>query len=138
MPKSFKATYPSTRVVIDCTELYIEMASSVHSQSATYSNYKLYNTAKQLVGITRAGSLSFLSDLYAGLTSDKQATVDCKTLQLLEAGDSVMADKGFDIDHDLPAGKTLNILPFQKGKDYLEPQEAIDTRCIASVRIHVE
>jgi len=138
MPKSFKATYPSTRVVIDCTELYIEMASSVRSQSATYSNYKHYNTAKGLLGITPAESISFVSDLYAGRTSDKQATVDCKILQLLEAGDSVMADKGFDIDHDLPAGTTLNIPPFLKGKDYLEPQEEIDTRCIASVRIHVE
>ena len=49
-----------------------------------------------------------------------------------------MADKGFDIDHDLPAGTTLNIPPFLQGKDYLEPQEEIDTRCIASVRIHVE
>ena len=68
-----------------------------------------------------------VSDLYAGRTSDKQATVDCKILQLLEAGDSVMADNGFDIDHDLPAGTTLNIPPFLKGKDYLEPQEEIDT-----------
>ena len=104
----------------------------------TYSNYKHYNTAKGLVGITPAGSISFVSDLYAGRTSDKQATVDCKILQLLKAGDSVMADKGVDIDHDLPAGTTLNIPPFLKGKDYLEPQEEIDTRCIASVRIHVE
>ena len=49
-----------------------------------------------------------------------------------------MADKGFDNDHDLPAGTTLNIPRFLKGKDYLEPQEESDTRCIASVRIHVE
>ena len=138
MPKSFKTAYPSTRLVIDCTELYIEMASSVRSQSATYSNYKHHNTAKGLVGITPAGSISFVSDLYAGRTSDKQATVDCKILQLLETGDSVMADKGFNIADDLPHGTSLNIPPFLRGKDHLEPQEEIDTRCIASVRIHVE
>ena len=49
MPKSFKATYPSTRVVIDCTELYIEMASSVCSQSATVRKTKLKWTSIILI-----------------------------------------------------------------------------------------
>ena len=40
MPESFKKMYPSTRVVIDCTEIFIEMPSSFRSQSVTYSSYK--------------------------------------------------------------------------------------------------
>ena len=107
MPGCFKDSYPTTRVIIDCTELFIEKASSVRSQSATFSHYKQYNTAKGVVGISPSGIISFVSDLYAGRTSDKQATVDCGILTLLDSGDSIMADRGFEIDHSLlPTGVT--------------------------------
>ena len=95
MPGCLKDSYPTTQVIIDCTELFIEKASSVRSQSATLSHYKHYNTAKGLVRISPSGLISFVSDLYAGRTSDKQATVDCGILNLLEPGDSIMADTGF-------------------------------------------
>ena len=107
MPNFFKESYPSTRVIIDCTEIYIEKPSSVRSQSATYSSYKHFNTAKGLLGITPAGAVSFVSDLYTGRTSDKKATQNSKLYALLENGDSVMADKGFDIENDLPEGVSL-------------------------------
>ncbi len=86
---------PTTRVAIDCTEIFIEKASSVRSQSATFSTYKHHNTAKALLGIT---------DLYVGRTSDKQATNDYGIIKLLEEGDSVMADKSLDISDDLLHG----------------------------------
>ncbi|XP_065062453.1 uncharacterized protein LOC135689233 [Rhopilema esculentum] len=109
MPNCFKETYPSTRVIIDCTELYIERPSSLRSQNATYSNYKHYNTAKGLLGISPAGAVSFVSELYTGRTSDKNATRNSQLYGLLEKGDSVMADRGFDIESDLPEGVGLNI-----------------------------
>eukprot|EP00112_Aurelia_sp_Birch-Aquarium-sp1_P002126 Seg1231.5 transcript_id=Seg1231.5/GoldUCD/mRNA.D3Y31 product="hypothetical protein" protein_id=Seg1231.5/GoldUCD/D3Y31 len=137
MPICFKETYASTRVIIDCTEIYIEKPSSVRSQSATYSNYKHYNTAKGLLGITPAGAVSFVSDLYTGRTSDRKATQNSKLYMLLEDGDSVMADKGFDIEHDLPQGVTLNIPPFLRGKEHLSAQEETETRQIVAVRIHI-
>jgi hypothetical protein len=40
MPQASKDAYPNTRVIIDCTEIYIEMPTSFRSQSATYSSYK--------------------------------------------------------------------------------------------------
>ena len=138
MPNCFKETYPSTRVIIDCTELYIERPSSLRSQSATYSNYKHYNTAKGLLGISPAGAVSFVSELYTGRTSDKNATRNSQLYGLLEKGDSVMADRGFDIESDLPEGVGLNIPPFMRGKEHLSLGEEIETRQIASVRIHVE
>ena len=112
MPACFKESYPTTRVIIDCTEIYIERPSSLRSQSATYSNYKHYNTVKGLLGIAPSGAVSFVSDLYTGRTSDKKATSDCKLYSLLEAGDSIMADKGFGIEDDLPNGVALNIPHF--------------------------
>jgi hypothetical protein len=50
-------------------------------------------------------------NIYAGNTSDKQLTNDCGILKLLEPGDEVMADRGFEIENDLPPGVSLNIPP---------------------------
>ena len=50
-----------------------------------------------------------------------------------------MADRGFDIEDDLILlGVKLNISPFLRGKDQLSTYELVETRCIASLRIHVE
>ena len=58
---------------------------------------------------------------------------------LLETRDHVMADRGFDIEDDLYArGVKLNIPPFLCGKVQLDCSELIETRQIASLRIHVE
>ena len=59
-------------------------------------------------------------------------------MDLLEEGDSIMVDKGFEIADDLPKGVTLNIPPFLRGNDHLSIEEETETRRIASVRIHVE
>lgn len=57
MPESFKAKYPSTRVIIDCTELFIQSSSSLINQSLTFSSYKHHTTVKYLVGISPSGVL---------------------------------------------------------------------------------
>lgn len=63
MPQNFKDSYPQTRVIIDCNELFTEMSSSLRSQSKTYSYYQHHNTAKGLVGIEPSGMITFVSDL---------------------------------------------------------------------------
>ncbi len=138
MPQAFKDTYPNTRVIIDCTEIYIEMPTSFRSQSATYSSYKNHNTAKGLIGISPAGYPTFISELYTGRSSDKQVTNDCGIFNLLEPGDDVMADRGFDIEDDMPSGVGLNIPPFLNGADQLSVTDESRTRKIAAVRVHVE
>ena len=139
MPSCFKLNYPKTRVIIDCTEIYIEMPSSCRSQSITFSSYKNHNTAKGLIGISPSGYPSFVSSLYAGRTSDKKITFDCGILNLLEPGDELMADRGFDIEANMPNGVTLNIPPFlSNDQPQLSAEEEVATRKIASVRVHVE
>ena len=59
-------------------------------------------------------------------------------MKLLEDEDSVMADKGFEIESDLPNGISLNIPPLLHNKENLSLEEETETRRIASVRIHVE
>ncbi len=66
----------------------------------TFSNYKNDNTYKAL-------------KLYPGSISDKELTRQSGILDLLEPGDSIMADKGFDREQYLiPLGVKLNIPPF--------------------------
>ena len=76
LPRSF-SKYPNTRVIIDCTEMYIEKPTSPYAQRATWSEYKGHNTIKALVGITPSGYFSFLSKFWTGSTSD---TVDTYNL----------------------------------------------------------
>ena len=102
---------------------FLEMPSSVRSQSATYSSYKHHNTAKGLIGIAPSGAISFVSALYAGRCSNKAITKDCGILSLLKSGDSIMADKGFAIENDLPEGTELNIPPFLRDNAFLSIAE---------------
>lgn len=79
-----------------------------------------------------------MSDLSGGNISDKELTAQSGLLDCLEEGDSVMADRGFNIG-DLLAGKNviLNIPP--KLTDLqLSENDCVVTRRIASVRVHVE
>ena len=46
MPACFKAHYLLTRVIIDCTEIFIQMPSSFRAQSQTYSQYKITTQLK--------------------------------------------------------------------------------------------
>ena len=98
MPTQFKDIYPATRVIIDCTELFIDTPSSLNIQSSTWSSYKHHYTFKGLVGISPTGACTFVSSLYV---SDQELTRCCGVLDLVQSGDSVMADKGFDISYDL-------------------------------------
>lgn len=139
MPDEFKRHYPSTRCVIDCTEIKIEQPSDPDLQRVTWSSYKNHNTLKGLVAITPDGCLSFVSKLYGGSVSDREVTQKCGFLDLLEPGDSVMADKGFTIADLLEQrGASLNIPPFLEKKDQLTADETVATRRIAKLRIHVE
>ena len=138
MPTCFKELYPSTRVILDCTEIFLEMPTSCRSQPATFSNYKHHSTAKGLIGIAPNGAVTFVSDLYAGRVSDRKITADSGIYTLLEPGDSVMVGRGFELDGDLPEGVSLNIPPFMRGKTQLSMQEETETLRIASARAHVE
>lgn len=139
MPESFRKTYPSTRVIIDCTELYTEKPSSLLLNSQLYSNYKSNHTFKSLIGISPHGAVTFISPLYTGAMSDVEITRLSGLVDLCESGDSVMADKGFTIKNMLePKGVGLNIPPFLGEKGRFSMAEVEATELIASVRIHVE
>lgn len=137
MPDAFSC-YASTRVIIDATEFPIEKPSKPDIQATTWSSYKNRNTLKVLVGCSPNGVLTFLSDVYGGRITDKEITRRSGLTAKLESGDTIMADRGFEIDDMLPEGVRCNIPPFLGGRDQLEPLEVLETRRIATLRIHVE
>ena len=148
MPKKFKEDYSNNIIIIDCTELKIQCPSSLVLQSQSYSNYKSTNTLKSLVGADPKGGFMFVSQLYTGSISDKQIVTRSGFLELLsskkevsevEDRDSIMADKGFDIEEDLKnIGLQSNIPPFLKEKPQFNENEVIRTQTIAKHRVHVE
>ena len=114
LPRSFKR-YPNTRIIIECTEMFIEKPTSPYAQRATWSDYKEHNTIKALVGITPSGYFSFLYAFWTGSTTDRRITQESGLVDLLEEGDAVMADRGFNIRDILTKKKVyLNIPPFSK------------------------
>ena len=118
MPESFKKTYPSTRCILDYTELFCQWPGTLSVQSSLYSHYKHHPTYKGLVGIAPSGAITFVSQLYPGSASDKEIVLKSGTLEtsLWDDNDSVMADRGFLIKDDLEKiGVSLNIPAFLGG-----------------------
>ena len=61
MPADFKEKFPTTRVIIDCTEVRCEMPSSLLLNSELFSSYKNHVTLKGLVGIAPSGAIPFIT-----------------------------------------------------------------------------
>lgn len=57
---------------------------------------------------------------------------------MFQAGDLVLADKGFMIHDLMPRGVSLNMPPFLAGKAQFSKEEARFCKEIATCRIHVE
>ena len=139
MPEDFKAKYPNTRVIIDCTEIRCQMPSSLLLNSELFSNYKNNTTLKGLVGISPAGAVTFISQLYTGSISDRSIVERSGILDLpFDDKDCVMADKGFTISDLLPFGVVLNIPPFLGQAGQMSAEQVVQTQQIAGLRIHVE
>ncbi len=140
LPHAFKVKYPTTYIIIDASELFLETPTDLALQSSTWSNYKQHNTAKYLIGVTPNGAVTFASPAFVGSISDPELTRCSGLLLKLEGKQniSVMADRGFTIRDQLHLGIELNIPPFLDGRKQLPVEAVQQGRSIASLRIHVE
>ena len=141
MPEYFKEKLPNTTVIIDCTEIAVEEPESLHAKAVYCSDYKHHNTYKALVGITPAGGLSFVSELFPGSISDREIVSRCVILNPIfwDKDDEIMADKGFTIRDLLDEiGVKLNIAIFLEGRQKFSAQQLIINQEISSLRIHVD
>ena len=139
MPMAFRKHYPRCVVIIDCFEVFLDRPTNLLARAQTFSAYKHHNTVKYLIGITPQGTVSFISEGWGGRTSDKYLTEHSSLLNNLLPGDTILADRGFDIKDTVGLYcSKLEIPAFTKGKKQLDPISVEETRNIANVRIHIE
>lgn len=78
-------------------------------------------TQRKLWLVLACGLVSFISDAYSGSTSNRQIVEWSGLTQLMEPSDSVMADKGFDVqDIFAQYDFTVNMPTFSKVKLYFQ------------------
>ena len=71
--------------------------------------------------------------------SDKNLTQQSDFLQYIEPGDTILADRGFNINDDISVhGGTLIIPAFTRGKTQLSQQDVERSKELSKVRVHVE
>ena len=139
MPRCFRKKYRNCVAVIDCTEIFIQRPLNLSARAETWSNYKNHNTIKYLVSCSPSGGVNFMSDGWGGRVSDKQITLQSGFLDLLENGDVVLADRGFQLgDEFAKCGAILKTPAFTKGKRQMSQEDVDKSREIANVRIHIE
>ena len=71
-PEEFIQNYPNNIVIVDATELKIQVPSSLQKHSESYSTYKSHTTFKSLIGVDPNGGIMFVSQLFEGSISDQQ------------------------------------------------------------------
>ena len=105
----------------------------------TFLNYKNSNTFKGPINISTNGVITFVSSFLSWFNINKELTRQSGIFDLFECGDSVMADRGFDIEDDLVLrGINLTIPPFLRNKKQFSEKNLVVTHHIASLRILVE
>ncbi|KAK3928360.1 putative nudix hydrolase C6G9.05 [Frankliniella fusca] len=139
MPRQFRQ-FKNLRVIIDAAEFHIERPSDFQQQGNTFSAYKHYNTEKYMIGISCYGAIIFCSDGFKGSKSDKEILKESGIMNYLQKGDSVMADRGFNVKSELAEIGVHLIKPpdFNKGRQFLDPRQEMLTRETATARIYVE
>lgn len=139
MPTDFKRKYRQTRVIFDSTECPIKKPKKPRAQQATFSTYKNRNTIKVLVGSSPGGLVSYISSAYGGSTTDRQIVERSNITSICDPADSIMADKGFNVqDLFQSVGVSVNIPTFFRKRNRMDSKTVLRDRRIASKRVHIE
>ena len=137
-PDCFKK-YKNVIAIIDCTEVPIQRPSLALANGQIYSFYKGRPTCKLLVACTPVGTVSFVSCAAGGAMSDKRLVKESGILSKFLPQDTVLADRGFNIQELLlPYQVNLVIPPFLKKKKQFSLEDDARTKQVANARIHIE
>ncbi|XP_063390006.1 uncharacterized protein LOC134675613 [Cydia fagiglandana] len=140
LPPVYKVRYANVQCILDCFEIQIEKASNTVKQSSSWSNYKWCNTVKYLLACCPNGFICFISKGIGGRISDKAITERSGFVDILPPGAVVLADRGFKGIEPLLAQRHAKLLrpPTVSSKETPSKAEVIQTKVIASLRVHVE
>lgn len=92
LPDAFK-DFPDTQVIVTCTELKCQTASSTLPQREMFSTS--HCTMKGLIGMAPHGAVTFVSSLYQGSISDKELFRRSGLADLLTEDMAIVVDEGF-------------------------------------------
>jgi len=138
-PSDFILKFPSTRLIVDGTEIPVQKPKHPVAQRSTYSTYKNRNTVKVLVGCSPGGPVSYLSPAYGGSVIDRQIVERSNLTTLCDPGDSIMADKGFNVqDLFAQSDVTINIPTFFRKRNRMAGKTVLRDRKKSSKRVHIE
>lgn len=142
MPNCFRACggdLMRTRVIVDCFEIFAERPKPLTARAQMWSHYKSHSTVKVLIGISPAGAVTFLSDVWGGRATDKAITLGSRLLDLVDPYDVILADRGFLVRDEFAVINVKVVTPhFTKGRQQMTRKEVQESRRISRVRIHVE
>jgi hypothetical protein len=91
------------------------------------------------VGSSPGGLVSYISSAYGGSTTDRQMVERSNITSFCDPADSIMADKGFNVqDLFQSIGVSVNIPTFFRKRNRMDSKTVLRDRRIASKRVHVE
>lgn len=139
LPLVFKIRYSNVQLILDAFEIEIEKPHNPVRQAQTWSEYKNCNTVKYLVGCTPNGFVAFISEGYGGRISDKALVEISNLIESLNFNSVIMADRGFKEIESLLITKCVKLLrpPSVFATNKPSKQEVLQTKVIASLRVHV-
>ena len=139
-PKPFRnKLLRNVRFSLDCTEFKCQSTKNYREQGNTWSDYKKHTTMKAAIMIGPTGFLSRISKLAQGSISDREIFKKSGFNNLLDPGDGLLVDRGFNIeDLVIKKGAKLIIPPFLRGRKIFTYQELVQSRIITRAHIHVE
>jgi hypothetical protein len=139
MPRDFGRLYPKTGIIVDGVEIPVKKPNKPTAQQVTFSSYKNRNTLKAVVGISPGGLVSHIPDAFGGSASDRMLIERSSLLNKLDPNDSIMTDKGFQVqDLFAPIDVSVNTPTFLRKRNQFTVRSITKDKKIASKRVHVE
>nr|XP_049692068.1 uncharacterized protein LOC126053600 isoform X2 [Helicoverpa armigera] len=141
LPIAFRHKYAKIDYIVDCFEIEIKKPMKAIRQALSWSDYKKANTTttlKYLISSTPDGMINFISRGYSGKISDVTLVENCKFLENMEPGVSILADRSFKNLQNLFLQKGIELLPSVGSESKLTKTETCTTKEVASLRMHME
>ena len=92
IPKPFdNPLLRNVRVVIDCTEVFVENSSDTKEAGNLFSSYKHHTTVKILIGVAPCGAAMFVSEAFEGSISDREIVKQSGFMNHIMKGDVILA-----------------------------------------------
>lgn len=137
LPLAFQESYPKCRAIVDCAEIPVRLPAEDPARHA-YFNRHGHHTVKFVVATAPCGTVTFVSKVYSGGSTDSFMTSDSGFLDLLEPGDVILSEKGFPCTMTSFKDKGVNVVVPPFVRDNKKFSEDEDLHKILSVQGHVE